>query len=372
MKLVLASHNTHKAAELSRLLPGWEVEPYPGDLPEETGETFRDNAELKARHVHAATGGAAWVVADDSGIEAVVLDGRPGVRSARFAGEDATDEQNLAALLDALDGAADRGVAYVAELIAVAPAGWELRARGTLRGTLAAEPRGTGGFGYDPAFVPEGESRTVGEMAAAEKDAISHRARAAASLAAQLRSAEAGTDRLELRALQRDDLATLGPVWADEEVMRFIGAGGPRPGEAGAAMMDALIGHREQRGFGLWAVIPHEIGRPVGWAGLLVPTFLPAVLPTVEVDYGLGREWWGRGYATEAANAAFEHGFGTLGLDRIIAIVYPENARSLAVVERLGMRPAGEHPHPATGARLLVFERFAAQASPPTEVSSGG
>jgi XTP/dITP diphosphohydrolase len=360
MKLVLASHNTHKAAELSRLLPGWEVEPYAGDLPEETGETFRDNAELKARHVHAATGGAAWVVADDSGIEAAVLDGRPGVRSARFAGEDATDEQNLAALLAALDGAADRGVAYVAELIAVAPAGWELRARGTLRGTLAAEPRGTGGFGYDPAFVPEGESRTVGEMSAAEKDAISHRARAAASLAAQLRSAETGTERLELRALQRDDLATLGPAWADEEVMRYIGVGGARPGEAGAAMMDALIAHREQHGFGLWAVIPHDVGRPVGWAGLLVPTFLPAVLPAVEVDYGLGREWWGRGYATEAANAALEHGFRTLGLDRIIAIVYPENARSLAVVERLGMRPAGAHRHPATGARLLVFERFTA------------
>src|SRR5262249_3089970 len=129
MKLVLASHNAHKAVELSRLLPGWEVEPYPGELPAETGETFRDNAELKARHVHAATDGETWVVADDSGIEAAALDGRPGVRSARFAGEGATDEQNLAALLAALDGSVDRSVAYVAELIAVAPAGWELRAR---------------------------------------------------------------------------------------------------------------------------------------------------------------------------------------------------------------------------------------------------
>ena len=173
MKLVLASHNAHKAAELSRLLPGWEVEPYPGELPEETGETFRENAELKARHVHAALGGADWVLADDSGIEAAALGGRPGVRSARFAGEHATDEQNLAALLAELEGGDDRRARYVAELIAIAPAGWELRARGELRGTMAERPRGSGGFGYDPAFVPDGESRTVGEMASAEKDAIS-------------------------------------------------------------------------------------------------------------------------------------------------------------------------------------------------------
>src|SRR5207253_528042 len=136
MKLVLASHNEHKVRELARLLPGSSVEAYPGQLPEETGATFRENAELKARHVHAALGGAEWVVADDSGIEAAALDGRPGVRSARFAGEDATDEQNLAALLAVLDGADDHRVAYVAEPIAIAPAGWELRARGELRGTM--------------------------------------------------------------------------------------------------------------------------------------------------------------------------------------------------------------------------------------------
>ena len=359
MKLVLASHNEHKARELARLLPGWSVEAYPGELPEETGATFRENAELKARHVHAALGGAEWVVADDSGIEAAALDGRPGVRSARLAGEDATDEQNLAALLAALDGAGDRRVAYVAELIAIAPAGWELRSRGELRGRFAAAGRGDGGFGYDPAFIPEGETRTVGEMRPEEKDAISHRARAAAGLLAQLRSASVETDRLTLRPLQRHDLHAFEPCWADEDVMRHIGAGGVRTGEAAARMLDALIAHREQHGYGLWAVVPHDVGRPVGWAGLMVPTFLPAVLPAVEVDYGLGREWWGRGYATESARAALEHGFTELGLDRIIAIVYPENARSRAVIERLGMMPAGEHPHPATGARLLVFERLA-------------
>jgi XTP/dITP diphosphohydrolase len=182
MKLVLASANPHKAREFARLLPGLEVEPYAGPLPPETGETLLENALAKARHVWRELGGGTWVLADDSGIEAAALDGRPGVRSARFAGEGAGDERNLRALLDALASEPDRRVAYVAELVAISPEGRELHARGELQGTLAEEPRGSGGFGYDPAFVPDGETRTVGEMRPDEKDAISHRARAAAAL----------------------------------------------------------------------------------------------------------------------------------------------------------------------------------------------
>ena len=182
MRIVLASGNAHKARELGRLLDGWEVETFAGGLPEETGETFVQNARLKARHVHAALGGAEWVLADDSGIEAAALQGAPGVRSARYAGEDATDEQNLAKLMGALAESDDRRVRYVAELVAIAPDGGEVTARGELTGTLAAAPRGTGGFGYDPAFVPDGETRTVAEMSPGEKDAISHRARAARAL----------------------------------------------------------------------------------------------------------------------------------------------------------------------------------------------
>jgi XTP/dITP diphosphohydrolase len=186
VRAVLASGNPHKARELERLLPGLRIEPWDGGLPPETGETFVENALLKARHVRARAGGDAWVLADDSGIAASALGGAPGVRSARFAGEDATDEQNLRRLLDALEGADDRRVAYVCELVAIAPDGREVHARGELAGTLAREPRGTGGFGYDPAFVPEGESRTVAEMRPEEKDAISHRARAAAKLRERL------------------------------------------------------------------------------------------------------------------------------------------------------------------------------------------
>jgi XTP/dITP diphosphohydrolase len=185
-RIVLASGNAHKAVELARVLPGWDVQTFGGELPEETGDTFVANALLKARHVFAATGGGDWVLADDSGIEAAALNGIPGVRSARYAGEDATDEQNLAKLLAALAGQADRRVRYVAELVAIAPGGAELHARGELTGTLAEAPRGSGGFGYDPAFVPDGETRTVAEMAPEEKDALSHRARAAAALRPQL------------------------------------------------------------------------------------------------------------------------------------------------------------------------------------------
>ena len=185
-RIVLASGNAHKAVELARVLPGWDVQTFGGELPEETGDTFVANALLKARHVFAATGGGDWVLADDSGIEAAALGGIPGVRSARYAGEDATDEQNLAKLLAALAGQDDRRVRYVAELVAIAPGGAELHARGELTGTLAEAPRGSGGFGYDPAFVPDGETRTVAEMAPEEKDAMSHRARAAAALRAQL------------------------------------------------------------------------------------------------------------------------------------------------------------------------------------------
>ncbi|HEX3332253.1 MAG TPA: RdgB/HAM1 family non-canonical purine NTP pyrophosphatase [Gaiellales bacterium] len=185
-RMVLASGNAHKAVELARVLPGWDVQAFGGELPKETGDTFVANALLKARHVFAAIGGGDWVLADDSGIEAAALGGIPGVRSARYAGEDATDEQNLAKLLAALDGREDRRVRYVAELVAIAPDGAELHARGELTGTLATAPRGDGGFGYDPAFVPDGEKRTVAEMSPEEKDAMSHRARAAAALRPQL------------------------------------------------------------------------------------------------------------------------------------------------------------------------------------------
>jgi XTP/dITP diphosphohydrolase len=182
--LLLATRNAHKLREFSRLLPGVALEPLPEDveLPPETGETYAENALLKARAAVAASGRAA--IADDSGIEAEALDGGPGVRTARYAGPDATDVENLARFRDEVP--AGSVLEYVCVIAHVAADGDEQLFTGRCFGTMADGRRGSGGFGYDPVFVPEGEARTMAELSDAEKDAISHRGRAARALGAWL------------------------------------------------------------------------------------------------------------------------------------------------------------------------------------------
>jgi XTP/dITP diphosphohydrolase len=186
VRLVLATRNAHKAREFAGLLAPHDVLPLPADvqLPPETGATFAANALDKARTAARATGLPA--IADDSGIEAAALGGAPGVRSARFAGEDASDEENLRKLLRAAP--AGSALAYVCALAYVDADGGEHLVEGRCTGTLAAEPRGDGGFGYDPAFLPDdiADSRTMAELEPARKDAISHRGRAARALLAYL------------------------------------------------------------------------------------------------------------------------------------------------------------------------------------------
>jgi XTP/dITP diphosphohydrolase len=188
--LVLATHNAQKLRELREALRGLEVDPLPQgvELPPEEGSTFADNALAKARAAQRATGRTA--IADDSGIEAYGLGGRPGVRSARYAGENATDEENLAKLLREVGGREDRRVAYVCVIALVTAEGEESLFEGRCEGTLAREPRGHRGFGYDPAFIPvdtgPDDRRTMAELAPAEKNAISHRGRAARKLAEHL------------------------------------------------------------------------------------------------------------------------------------------------------------------------------------------
>jgi XTP/dITP diphosphohydrolase len=204
MRLLLATHNEHKRRELARLLVGHEVEMLPADvtLPPEEGETFAQNALGKARAAAEATGRIC--IADDSGIEAAALGGAPGVRSARYAGENASDEENLAKLLR--EAPAGSALEYVCALVYVDPrASVERVFEARCTGRLAAEPKGAGGFGYDPAFVPDDrddslpapENRpsgragtpitgtpiiTMAELSDAQKDAISHRGRAAHAL----------------------------------------------------------------------------------------------------------------------------------------------------------------------------------------------
>ncbi len=187
--LVLATRNRHKVREIERLLAPAQiaVEPLPGEiaLPPETGATFAENALPKARTAAAATGRPA--IADDSGIEAEALGGAPGVRSARYAGPAATDEQNLAKLL--AEAPAGSALRYVCALAYVDPgAGVERVFFGECRGKLASAPRGSGGFGYDPAFLPlELDSgRTMAELGEAEKDAVSHRGQAVRELVSWL------------------------------------------------------------------------------------------------------------------------------------------------------------------------------------------
>lgn len=188
--LVLATRNDHKLRELREALPGFQIDPLPEEveLPPETGETFAENALGKARAAQAATGRTA--IADDSGIAAYGLGGRPGVRSARYAGEDATDEENLEKLLREVGNRDDRRVAYVCAIALVGDDGSESLFEGRCEGVLAEKPRGTGGFGYDPAFVPDDtgpdDDRTMAELAPDEKHAISHRGRAARELASHL------------------------------------------------------------------------------------------------------------------------------------------------------------------------------------------
>ena len=192
MRVVLASRNPHKLRELGELLRPHELEPLPDgvELPPETGTTFVANALIKGRAAATATGSA--VVADDSGIEAAALGGAPGVWSARYAGEGATDEENLAKLLREVPDGGDRSVAYVCVLVYVEPGGAEEVVEGRCTGVLATEPRGDGGFGYDPAFVPDdyADGPTMAELSPAEKDAISHRGRAARELLRRLEGHE--------------------------------------------------------------------------------------------------------------------------------------------------------------------------------------
>jgi XTP/dITP diphosphohydrolase len=181
VELVLSTRNPHKLREFDALLAPHRVLPLPDEveLPPETGETFAENALGKALAAAEATGKPA--VADDSGIAAAALGGRPGVYSARYAGEHATDEENLAKLLREVPRGGDTRVAYVCALAYADPSGETHVVEGRCEGTLDHDPRGDGGFGYDPAFVPadRDDGRTMAELSPEEKDAISHRGRAA-------------------------------------------------------------------------------------------------------------------------------------------------------------------------------------------------
>jgi XTP/dITP diphosphohydrolase len=182
LRIVLASTNPHKLSELRAIAPEWGLEPPARPLDvDETGETFRENARLKAAAGRAVAGADAWVLGEDSGLEVLGLGGRPGVRSARYA---APDEEPVDKLLGELAEVTGEGrrARYVCELVLLSPGREELAARGELEGRIRENRRGSEGFGYDPVFIPDGQSRTVAELGDAWKRTSSHRARAVAAL----------------------------------------------------------------------------------------------------------------------------------------------------------------------------------------------
>jgi XTP/dITP diphosphohydrolase len=189
--VILSTRNRHKLQEMAAMLPGVDLRPLPEEveLPPETGESFEANALIKARAAHQATGEV--TIADDSGIEAADLGGAPGIYSARYAGEGASDEANLEKLLREVDDAAGgRRAAYVCAIALIDGDGHEYVFEARCEGTLLRQGRGSGGFGYDPAFVPDEtgphDQRTFSELSPGEKHAISHRGKAVRMLARHL------------------------------------------------------------------------------------------------------------------------------------------------------------------------------------------
>ncbi len=193
--VLIASNNAHKATEIAEALdfPGWEFKTLKqvgvSSDPAEDAETFLGNARIKAHAAQQASGGMP-VLADDSGLEVDALDGAPGVRSARYAGEPCDDAANNAKLLDALSDVADeaRTARFVCQLVFLDENGNEVDARGTVEGRIANEAHGENGFGYDPLFLPEvfGFERSLGEAKPEEKNAVSHRGNALRELRAKL------------------------------------------------------------------------------------------------------------------------------------------------------------------------------------------
>jgi RimJ/RimL family protein N-acetyltransferase len=165
------------------------------------------------------------------------------------------------------------------------------------------------------------------------------------------------TERLLLRQWRAaEDLDAVAAMNADAEVMRWVAPNRPLTRAESADLLARIVHHWDEHGFGLWAIQPHDGDAGcIGFAGLAIPSFLPAVLPAVEVGWRLAPAWWGRGYATEAARASLDFGFRRLGLRRVVSVIDEHNGRSLAVAGRLGMRRGADRLHPITRRRLRVM-----------------
>jgi RimJ/RimL family protein N-acetyltransferase len=165
------------------------------------------------------------------------------------------------------------------------------------------------------------------------------------------------TERLHLRRWQAADREPFAALNGDPEVLRYIADGRPMTRAQSDDLVDAIEEHWSRHGFGLWCAAPREDPDAcLGFVGLAVPSFLPSILPAVEVGWRLARQAWGRGLATEGAQTALAHAFGPLELRSVVSIIDPDNARSIRVAEKLGMRQGATHVHPGSGRRLRAYE----------------
>lgn len=189
MRLFVATHNQHKLREIGQILPGFEILADDPDGVEENAPDFIGNALIKVRAIAPRHRGD-WCMADDSGLEVVALDGAPGVRSARYAGEPSNTPNNNALLLKNLAGVMDRRANFTCAIALVDPKGVEHTVVGKCFGRIAESPSGAEGFGYDPLFIPDGHDKSFAELTADEKNAISHRGRALAEVSRLLKKSE--------------------------------------------------------------------------------------------------------------------------------------------------------------------------------------
>lgn len=189
MRLFVATHNQHKLREIGQILPGFEILADDPDGVEENAPDFIGNALIKVRAIASRHRGD-WCMADDSGLEVVALDGAPGVRSARYAGEPSNTPNNNALLLKNLAGVVDRRANFTCAIALVDPEGVEHTVVGKCFGRIAESPSGAEGFGYDPLFIPDGHDKSFAELTADEKNAISHRGRALAEASRLLKKNE--------------------------------------------------------------------------------------------------------------------------------------------------------------------------------------
>jgi RimJ/RimL family protein N-acetyltransferase len=165
------------------------------------------------------------------------------------------------------------------------------------------------------------------------------------------------TERLVLRSWRADDLEPFAALNADPRVMEHVGDRRPLDRAESERLLAQITRHWDEHGFGLWAVERRCVdATPIGFVGLAVPSFLPAVLPAVEVGWRLSSAWWGRGYATEAARASVECAWNALRLERLLSIIHPANGPSLRVAAKLGMRPGRDRLLPGTSERMRVME----------------